>query len=302
MGEIALTNTINVSLSSTPSGLGEFSTNTILLASNETPLNADPYIWAVNAQDVINAYGTDSVTAKMARALFTPDRNLRTGKGQVLVVPYTATNATSANTKTIAITATIISALKLLSSADLTVGIDGTDYHVKGMNFTSIDTIADIVKVLSAQNLDCDIEVVDTNKIQFTSRRVGLTDSVIALKATTTPDGTDIYGSSYLDGANQVTTAGVNATGTKLKDVVSLAESYGYFGGILTTQKCENDLIVENATAIQGLDHIYFEATKSLKNIAVLGASLKSASLRKTRLNAYSGDEKLEIATYASIA
>lgn len=302
MGEIALTNTINVSLSGTPSGLGEFSTNTILLASNETPLNADPYIWAVNAQDVINAYGTDSVTAKMARALFTPDRNLRTGKGQVLVVPYTATNATSANTKTIAITATIISALKLLSSADLTLGIDGADYHVKGMNFTSINTVADIVKVLSAQNLDCDIEVVDTNKIQFTSRRVGLTDSVIELKATTTPDGTDIYGASYLDGANQVTTAGVNATGTKLKDVVSLAESYGYFGGILTTQKCENDLIVENATAIQGLDHIYFEATKSLKNIAVLGASLKSASLRKTRLNAYSGDEKLEIATYASIA
>ena len=62
MGEIALTNTINVSLSGTPSGLGEFSTNTILLASNETPLNAEPYIWAVNAQDIINAYGSNSET------------------------------------------------------------------------------------------------------------------------------------------------------------------------------------------------------------------------------------------------
>lgn len=302
MGEIALTNTINVSLSGTPSGLGDFSTNTILLASNESPLNAEPYIWAVNAQDIINTYGTNSVTAKMGQALFTQVPNLRTGKGQVLVVPYTATNATHANTKTIAITATIISALKLLSSADLTVSIDGTDFHVKGINFTAVDTVADVVKVLQAQNLDCDIEVVDTNKIQFTSRRYGATDSVITLKATTSPDGTDIYGSSYLDGANQTTTAGTDATGTKLKEVVSLADEYGYFGAILTTQYCENDLIIENATAIQATDHIYFEATKSLKNMGVLGASIKSASLRKTRLNAYSGDEKVEIASYASIA
>ena len=36
--------------------------------------------------------------------------------------------------------------------------------------------------------------------------------------------------------------------------------------------------------------------------MAVLGASIKSANLIKTHLNAYSGDEKLEIATYATIA
>ena len=302
MGEIALTNTINVSLSGTPSGLGEFSTNTILLASNETPLNAEPYIWAVNAQDIINAYGSKSETAKMGQALFTPSTNLRTGKGQVLVVPFVATSATHCTVTTVAIDATAISAFKSVTNGELTIAIDGTSFHVTGMNFSVINTVEDIVTVLKGQNLDVDIAVVDTNKIQFTSRRVGATDSTIVLSATTSSVGTDIYGATLLDGANAVTVAGVDATGTKLKDVVAQADEYGYFGPILTTQKCENDLVVENATAIQATDHIYFEATKSLKNMAVLGASIKSANLRKTHLNAYSGDEKLEIATYATIA
>lgn len=299
MGEIALTNTINVSLSGTPSGLGEFSTNTILLASNEQPLNAEPYIWAVTPADIINAYGSDSVTAKMGNALFTPVPNLRTGKGQVLVVPFAGTNATHCSVKTDAIT---VDAFKTVANGELTISIDGETYHVTGMDFRGISTIEDIVKVLTAQNLDIDIKVVENNKIEFISRRLGATDSTVVLSATSGATGTDLYGSTLLNGADATTIAGTNATGTKLKDVVAQADEYGYFGAILTTQQCENDLVVENATAIQSTDHIYFEATKSLKNIAVLGEAIKSANLRKTRLNAYSGDEKLEIATYATIA
>jgi hypothetical protein len=96
-GNIALSNTINVSLSNTPSGLGDYNTNSIVLLSNETPLSAEPYIWAVNAQDVINEYGSNSLTAKMATALFTPAFNLRTGGGQLLVYPYSATKEYRAN-------------------------------------------------------------------------------------------------------------------------------------------------------------------------------------------------------------
>ena len=306
MGTIDLSNTINVSLSATPQGLRDFSTNTICIFSNEQPLSTEPYISAVNAQDIINEYGTNSLTAKMGQALFMPVPNLRTGKGQVFVFPYTATNATSAKTVTIAITSTIISALKLLTNGELTITIDGTDYDIQGLNFTAIDTVADIVKVLNAQNLDCNIDVVDTNKIQFQSRNLGATGSGIALKATTSPTGTDIYGSSYLDGANQTTTAGTNAGGTTLAEAVAQAEQQFYFGGVLTTQQCENDVIFANAQAIQAKDYIYFEATQSLKNIDILGANIKNTGLNKTRLNAYSyaglDGAKQEIATYATIA
>ena len=303
-GQIALSNTINVTLGKAPSGLGEYSTNSIVLLSNESPLSSEPYIWAVSAQDVINEYGSNSLTAKMARALFTPAFNLRTGGGQVLVYPYNGVNATSCKAKTISITDTILTALKLISAGSLKIILDGTTYEITNMNFTAVKTVEDIVKVLNAQGLDCDIEVVETDKIQFTSRKYGATDSTIAFS--TSSIGTDIGGSSYLNTSNATITAGTNSSGKTVAEAIAEVDEIAYVGGVLTTQFCENAVVLANATALQALDHIYFEVTQSLKNIAVLGANIKAASDTKTRPMAYSyaGAEgaKCAIATYASIA
>lgn len=306
MAQIALSNVINISLSALPQGLSKYRTNNIALFSNEATSSIDPYIAAVSAAEIEQAYGSNSLTAKMARALFTPAFNLRTGEGTLFVFPYAAVNATAAKTVTIAITDSILTALKLLSNADLTVTLDGTDYTLSGMDLTNVSSVADVVAIFNAQGLDCNISVVDTNKIQFQSRRYGATESGVALKATTAGSGTDLYGSSYLNGANQVTTAGTDASGTSLADAVSASEQQAFFGGVLTTQFCENATVLANATAIQGKDHIYFEATQSLKNMAVLGNSIKSAGDGKTRLLAYSfggaDASKQAIATYATMA
>lgn len=301
MGEIALTNTINITLSGTPKGLGDFATNSILLATNETPLSSEPYIWAVSAQDIINEYGSNSKTALMGQALFTPSFNLKTGKGQVLVVPYTATDATHCTLETKAIED--VSAFKAVKDGKLTITIDGNEHKLSGLNFETIKTLADVVKILVAENLDIDIEATSENKIKFTSRRLGANDSTILMEATTDGAGTDLYGANYLDGATATTTNATNATGTTLAELVAKAEDFGYFGGILTTQECENTLVKANATAIQAQDHIYYEVTKSLKNMAVLGEQITQANLNKTRLLAYSEkNEKVAIATYATIA
>ena len=303
-GQIALSNTINVTLGKAPSGLGEYSTNSIVLLSNESPLSSEPYIWAVSAQDVINEYGSDSLTAKMARALFTPAFNLRTGSGQVLVYPYSGVNATSCKAVTVAITDTILTALKLVSTGSLKIVVDGVSYEITNMNFTAVKTVNDVVKVLNAQGLDCDIEVVNTNKIQFTSRKYGATDSTIEFDTATT--GTDIGGSSYLNTASATITAGTNSSGKTVAEAIAEVDEIAYVGGVLTTQCCENDAVLANATALQALDHVYFEVTQSLKNIAILGASIKAAADTKTRPMAYSyaGIEgaKCAIATYATIA
>ena len=305
MQTVPLSYTINVSVSTTPSGLGEYNTNSVCLFTNESPLSIKPYIWAVNAQDVINEYGSSSLTAKMAQALFTPVPNLRTGNGQVLVFPYAGVNATSGKTVSVAISSTVITALKLVSSGKLTVTIDGTDATISGMDFTKISTVNDVVAILANQGLDCNISVVDTNKIQFESRKYGA-DSTVALKATSSGTGTDLYGSSYLDGANQVITDGVSESGTSLADAIAQAEEIGYFGGILTTQKLSNNGIVAVATAVQGKDHIYYEAIQSLSNIATLGGVIKGASDTKTRLLAKTDEgsdvSKVAVATYATIA
>ena len=305
MQTVPLSYTINVSVSTTPSGLGEYNTNSICLFTNESPLSINPYIWAVNAQDVINEYGSNSLTAKMAQALFTPVPNLRTGNGQVLVFPYSGVDATSGTATTVAISSTIITALKLITAGDLTVAIDGTDFTVTGLDFSKISTVQDVVSILSSQGLDCNISVVNTNKIQFQSRKYGA-DSTIALKATTGGSGTDLYGSSYFDGANQVTVAGADESGESLSDAIAAAEEVGYFGGILTTQKLSNNGVVAVATAVQAKDHIYFEAIQALSNIATLGGTIKAASDTKTRLLAKTDQgadaSKVAVATYATIA
>lgn len=302
---VPVTYTVDVSVSTTPAGLGEYNTNSVCVLTNEQPLSSEPYIWAVNGQDAVNEYGTNSLTAKMVQAMFTPVPNLRTGAGQVLIFPYKATNATCGTTTTVAINSTKISALQLVSNADLTITIDGTDKTITNLDFTSINTVADIVKILNNKYLDCNIAVVDSNKIQFKSRNFGDT-STIALKSTTSGTGTDIYGSTYLDGANQVTIAGTNETGTTLADALAAAEEVGYFGGVLTTQYLSNDGITAFATAIQSKDHIYYEAVNSLTNIATLGAAIKNAGLRKTRLLAKTDQgeaiSKIAIATYSTIA
>lgn len=302
---VPLSYTINVSVSAAPKGLGEYNTNNICLFTNEQPLSVEPYIWAVNTQDAINEYGTNSLTAKMAQSLFTSVPNLRTGNGQVLIFPYSATNATSGNTTTVAITDTIITALKEVADGDLTVTIDGTDYTATALNFTKISTVGDVVAILKNQYLDCDIEVVDTNKIKFTSRNYG-TSSAVALKATTGGSGTDLYGSSYFNGANQVTVTGTAQTGTSLVTAIAQAEEVGYFGGILTTQALDNAGIEAVSTAVQGKDHVYYEVIQSLKNIGTLGGAIKSANDKKTRLLAKTDEgfevAKCAIASYATLA
>lgn len=305
MGQIAMSNVINISLSALPQGLTKYKTNNIALFSNEVTSSVDPYIAAVSAADVEAAYGSNSLTAKMARAVFTPAFNLRTGEGTLFVFPYSATNAVAESQTTVAISSAAITAFKLVSNGNLTIGIDGTDYTLTGLNFTNIDAVDDIASIIRNSNIDCNIEVVDTNKIRFTSRKYGA-DSEIALKATAGGSGTDIYGTSYLNGANATKIDGADATGTTLADAVSEAEQQAFFGGVLTTQFCQDSLILANSTAIQSKDHIYYEAIQSLKDIAVLGPLVKSAGNGKTRLLGYSyggaDASKQAIATYATIA
>ena len=86
---------------------------------------------------------------------------------------------------------------------------------------------------------------------------------------------------------------------------MAAAQQQVYFGGVLTTQYCDNATVQANAAAIQALDCDYFEAMTSMKNIAELGADIKAAGLGKTRsleLSNGAQEAKVAIATYATIA
>ena len=300
---VPLSLTINVSLASTPAGLGEYNTNTICLFTNESKNSISDYLWAVNAQDVVNVYGTSSLTARMAQAIFTPVPNLRTGNGQLLVFHYDGVDATAGKFTTADIS-TSLQNFKQVASGKLTVEIDGEDYSLTGLNFSNVTDLKDIVEILNSKKLDCNISLVG-NTIEFESRTYGESSSIV-LKAAEAGTGIDITAVDYLNIEAGNAVAGTKETGTTLAEAVAAAEEVGYFGGVLTTQFLSNEGVVAYATSNQGLDHIYFEAIQSLNNIQNLGGTIKEAGLTKTRPFAYTSEgqeqSKVAVATYATIA
>lgn len=304
MSEIALTNTINVSLTATPQGLSDYNINSIGLFSNEEAAFSDEYRVYVGPRDVVTDFGTSSRTAAMANAIFAQMPNFRTGGGSLYIIPFVAVDATSGSLETADISANL-AGFQAVTDGKLKVTIDGIATTITKLNFTGAADLADVAKVISDSGIDCLIEASAT-KIKFSSKIVGST-STIAISAASTPSGgTDLSGASYLNYSTGTTVAGGNSTATEtLIEAVNRIEPKIFFGGILTTQLRENALVLTDATAIQAMDKIQFVATGSLNNIAVLGTALKSAGDSKTRLLAYSqGIEESQsaIAAYASIS
>ena len=300
--QVPLSYTINVSLSSTPTGLADFNTNSIAIFSNETPAFSESYQAYITPAAVAADFGTDSLTYKMAQALFTPVPNFRTGGGYLYIFPFSGTNATAAKFTTADISSNL-TAFKSVADGELSITIDSQNYLITGINFKSVTSLADVAKVLNNQGLDCYIEA-DGNTLRFTSKRFGA-DSGIVISTITSGSGTDISASGYLNISAGTTVAGTDSSGETLAQAVAAALPQVYFGGILSTQYVEDSVYLANSTAIQALDCDYFEAMTSLKNIAVTGAAIKSAGNGKTRTLAYSNGAqaaKIAVATYASIA
>ena len=296
---VPLSYTINVSLSAVPTGLADFNTNSIAIFSNETAGFSGAYQAYITPSAVASDFGSDSLTYKMASALFTPVPNFRTGGGYLYIFPFDGTNAT-AGTFTTADISGNITAFKSVSSGSLSITIDGTNTVVNGLDFTSISTIEDIVTVLNKQNLDVYIEAVG-DTIKFTSKRYG-TASTVEISTITGAGIVDLSAATYLDASNGTDVAGTNATGD-LGQAVKDALQQVYFGGVLTTQYTDDTTYLANSTAIQALDCSYYEVISSLTDISGVGASIKSAGNGKTRTLAYSLENgKLAIATYATIA
>lgn len=298
--QVPVSYTVNVSLSAVPKGLGTYNTNSIAIFSNEEANFNENYITALTPQTVKEAFGSNSLTYKMANALFTPSFNFRTGDGYLYVFKYSGTNATQGTSTTKDISANL-TGIKAVDDGGITITIDGTDTTLLGLDFGSCTTLEDVCAVMLAQNPDCYIYATDSNKkICFKSKRPG---SSITLKAGAT--GTDLFGSSYFDGANKVDVAGTNASGENLSDAIDTALEQATFGGVLTTQFLDDTTLLAQASAIEAKDVVFYNELQSLKDIAVTGASNKSAGNSKTRLLAYSmgADEaKIAVATYATIA
>lgn len=298
--EVPLNYTINVSLSALPQGLAEYNTNSIAIFTNEPAGFSENYRAYMTPTPVASDFGTNSLTNKMAQAIFSPVPNFRTGGGVLYIFPFNGIDATSGSLITKSLSANLEN-FQSLSNGALNISIDGNVSTVTNLNFSAVKNLEDVVTVLQDANLDVDIAL-NGESIEFTSRTTG-TSSAIIIGTVSEADVIDISGASYLDTAEASSEVGTDASGETLAEAVQRAIQQVYFGGVLTTQVVEDTTRLENAEAIQSLDCIYYDSLKSLSDIASLGADIKSAGLSKTRTLAYSQEKGKEaIASYCSIA
>ncbi len=89
--DLALTNVIDISVSATQNGIGDYNTSNIALFSDEpfeNTFGSDGFKIYLSPQDVGTDFGTDSRTYDMANRIFSQKPNILAGNGYLVVIPF----------------------------------------------------------------------------------------------------------------------------------------------------------------------------------------------------------------------
>jgi hypothetical protein len=89
MGQLSISNIINISVSTANLGLNNYNTSNLGLFTNETPglsFGTDGFKAYVEPTDVAADFGSSSQTYKMALAVFSQQPNILAGDGQLIVI------------------------------------------------------------------------------------------------------------------------------------------------------------------------------------------------------------------------
>lgn len=89
MGQLQLSNIINISVSQAQAGAGNYNTSNLAIFSDEAAaesFGSDGYKAYIEPTDVATDFGSSSKTYQMALAVFSQQPNILTGSGQLIVV------------------------------------------------------------------------------------------------------------------------------------------------------------------------------------------------------------------------
>lgn len=300
MSILPISNVINVSITNTPQGLTERNVNSLALFTNETPNNLDDYRIYISAAQVAEDYGTNSVTAAMANAIFQQSPNIRSGNGRLVILPLLASvSATSGDWETANISANLASIIAV-DDGDLRVTIDGTNVDLTALDFTNCDDLIDVAEILQKKLLNCIVSATAT-AITFTSKKVG-TASTVVVAALPGGAGTNLAAAGLFNTAAGTATSGANSSGETIEDAITRTSGAVSYTPIITNLNLEDGAIEDIADFIQARDFIFLAHVCSSADIAGIGTTIKDAGQDKTRILLYTegqADANLMKSSYA---
>ena len=148
---LSISNVVNVTVTSTPLGIGEPNVNNVALFTHEDHTFSEDYQIYKSAGNVQKDYGTDSRAYRMAANMFAQNPNMLSGGGQLIAVPLEkeTTEATSGGCSTIDLTDNL-SAIIALDSASLQLHSSQGVKQFDQIDLTSAATAADLAGIFQA--------------------------------------------------------------------------------------------------------------------------------------------------------
>lgn len=301
MNELSINNIIRVTVQGVQRSIGVKNVNELALFTTETPNVSDPVLIAVDPSSVAEAFGTDSLTAKMANNIFAQNMNVISGRGYLAVIPLkNATSATSATFTTGTVGA--ISAFNLVTNGSLKLTVDGTVTEISGLNFSACSNLQDIANVILNATKVATVSV-SGGSLVFGSKKVGATDSTIVVSSGTA--GTDISSATYLNVSAGEGTDGTDASGETLVAAMTRAKEFVRFTGVISNLAMEDAVVATTSAYVNSNDLIWIAPFSSTNDIAGAITTIKSAGQTKTRCVLYTEgvqEAQLMAAAYAGRA
>ena len=295
MNDLSINNIIRVTVQGVQRSIGVKNVNEVALFTTEMPNTSDPVLIAVDPTAITQAFGTNSLTAKMANNIFAQNANLNSGRGYLAVIPMQgATSATSASFTTG--TVGDIDDFNLVTNGALKITVDGTATEVTGLNFSACATLADIAEVILNKTKVATITV-NGDALVFTSKKVGSASSIVLSSGTS---GTDITTSTYLNISDGSTVSGTDSSGETLVGAITRAKEFARFTGVISNLAMEDSVIATTSAYINSNDLIWIAPFSSVNDIAGAITTIKSAGQKQTRCFLYTeGVEEAQLAAAA---
>lgn len=205
----------------------------------------------------------------------------------------------------------VLADIKLVGSGDLKVILNGIDFDLIGMDFSSTVTLSDVADVLldklGTVAPDVDITVtnvgdfivfeyisIGSNAIKFSSKKVGASDSKMSYEQASVISGTDLSTVSFLNSDSRTTTVPTDASGETLVSAIQRTTDKVFYAAVITNLNMEDAVITTTANAIQAQSRMFLHHFASTEDIFGIGDSTSGASQDKTRILLHT--ESLDIA------